>query len=56
MVLAAVLLGDTLGAAQLAGAALVIGAALLLQLGGRISWARDAPAPPAAPAPAGSLA
>ena len=56
VVLAAVLLGDTLGAAQLAGATLVMGAALLLQLGGPDIVGADEPAPPAAPAPAGALA
>ena len=56
VVLAAVLLGDTLGAAQLAGAALVMGAALLLQLSGPDIVGADEPAPPAAPAPAGALA
>jgi drug/metabolite transporter (DMT)-like permease len=56
VMLAALLLGDALGPTQLAGAALVIGAALLLHRGGPDTVGADEPAPPAAPAPAGALA
>ncbi len=56
VLLAALLLGDALGPAQLAGAALVLGAALLLQLGGPDMVVADEPAATAAPAPAGALA
>lgn len=59
VMLAALLLDDALGAAQLAGAGLVMGAALLLQLGGPgglDNVGADELAHPAAPAPAGALA
>ncbi len=46
----------SLGPAQLAGAALVLGAALLLQLGGPDRVVADEPAATAAPAPARALA
>ena len=55
--LAALLLGESLGALQAAGAALVIGAVVALQLGGPLgSRSDDAAAVPAAPAPARALA
>ena len=56
VMLAALLLGDALGPSQLAGAGLVLAAALLLQLGGPGSVSGDEHAAPAAPATAGALA
>lgn len=56
VLLASLLLDDALGPAQLTGAALVLGAAVLLQLGGPDRVGADEPAAPAAPAPAGALA
>jgi drug/metabolite transporter (DMT)-like permease len=59
VILAAILLGDALSPAQLAGAALVLGATLAMQLAGPVSGSSsvggDDPAP-AAPAAAGALA
>ena len=54
--LAALLLGEALGPSQLAGAALVLGAALLLQLGGPDNVSGDELAAPASTATAGALA
>ena len=56
VMLAALLLGDALGPAQLIGAGLVMSAALLLQRGGPDNVGADEPAPQAAPSPAGALA
>ncbi len=56
VMLAALLLGEALGPSQLAGAALVLSAALLLQLGGPDNVGDDEHAAPAAPATAGALA
>lgn len=56
VMLAALLLGEALGPSQLAGAALVLGAALLLQLGGPDNVGRDEHAAPPATAAAGALA
>jgi drug/metabolite transporter (DMT)-like permease len=56
VILAALVLDDGLGPAQLAGAALVLGAVVVLQRGGPDIVAADEHAAPAAPAPAGAIA